>query len=258
MLLSFLVCVHKDHEFLDSAIKSMLDQDYNDDYKIYIVANNCSDALWEKIATYLSENERIVAHRTHIGQLCFNLNYGANIMQSQYIVRMDGDDLCLPNRLRCTHQTIMDTDYPDVVVGQCSIIDHNGKTTGQNKVRSASSIRSNLPFRNTIVHPATAIKRRTLLDERGYSGGFVSEDIDLWIRFFRNDRRFVIMSDTVIKYRKSIDQEAGSQLAYAEYASYLLREFLLTGRPRFFLGFLSSTAKTLIRAAQKLMINHNA
>lgn len=49
MKFDFVMCVHQDNPFLDRAISSMVQQDYDEHYGIIIIANNCTDELYEKL-----------------------------------------------------------------------------------------------------------------------------------------------------------------------------------------------------------------
>src|SRR5690606_12809977 len=87
MLFSFLMCVNQDQPFLSQAVESMITQDYKDEYEIIIVANNCLDALFEKLQGYAEKSKNIRLFRTSIGQLAFNLNYGFDQAKGDYVVR---------------------------------------------------------------------------------------------------------------------------------------------------------------------------
>lgn len=244
MLLSFLMCVHEDQPYLNMAIESMLEQDYQDEYEIVIVANNCSDQLFEKLLSFSERSSKIRLFRTSIGQLAFNLNYGVDKAKGDYIVRMDADDICFPDRLSKTKKMLEDHDFPDVLSGLAEKIDENGVVIGQpGKARSEKQISRVLPFKNPIVHPASAIKRESLLKARGYLGGINCEDRDLWLRMDRAGMRLVVADFPAIQYRINPYQVKGSRIAYADGVGLTLREALFRGSPRFFIGAFTSFVK---------------
>ena len=105
MLFSFLMCVNQDQPFLDQAVDSMIAQDYKDEYEIVIVANNCLDALFEKLQGYAEKSKNIRLFRTSIGQLAFNLNYGFDQAKGDYVVRMDADTTAAKHG----HQQVLDS-----------------------------------------------------------------------------------------------------------------------------------------------------
>ena len=83
-MFSVLMCCNRDDGFLDEALQSVLKQTY-EDFEFLIILNNCSDELYKKILNV--DDPRIVVHRTKIGQLSFNLNYGINLASRAYIDR---------------------------------------------------------------------------------------------------------------------------------------------------------------------------
>lgn len=244
MKFSFLMCVNQDQPFLDQAVNSMIAQDYKDEYEIVIVANNCLDALFEKLQGYAEKSKNIRLFRTSIGQLAFNLNYGFDQAKGDYVVRMDADDVCFPDRLTRTAEMLEVHGYPDVLSGLAEKIDENGVVIGQpGKARSEKQISRVMPFKNPIVHPASAIKRESLLKVRGYLGGINCEDRDLWLRMDRAGMRLVVADFPAIQYRINPYQVKGSRIACADGVGLTLREALFRGSPRFFIGAFTSFVK---------------
>lgn len=240
----FLLCVNTDNPYLDLSIQSMLEQDINEEYGIIIIANNCDDLLYDKLDKYREGNNNIYLYRTSVGQVAFNLNYGADLSRADYLVRMDADDICMPNRLSLTKKSILDNDFPDVVSGSINIIDEKGEHI-KTIVRGydEKKLKNRMPFKNLICHPATAIKRDSLLKARGYAGSLNGEDYDLWIRMLRLKFRFVLFPQVVISYRLSSFQIRGSAVAYADGIGVKLREFLLGQGFIYLFGFLFGLIK---------------
>lgn len=242
-LFTVLMCVNKDEGFLHDAITSILEQTYKN-FEFIIVANNCTDDLWNKLSTY--NDTRLKIYRTKIGQLSFNLNYGLNISNGEYIVRMDADDISLKERLEIINNIINQYGYPDIVGTSVEFID-----TQSNIIKKYTpplkKLAYKIYFKNIFVHPSVAIKKSTLIKERGYLGGFQSEDYDLWIRLLKNKNYSLYNIDVItLKYRISDTQSRGSRLAYAESASYGFREFLLKPNLLWFLSFIINALKTFI------------
>lgn len=249
MLFGFLMCVNKYVPYIDEALTSMLDQEFADDYAIVVVANNCEDGFWSYLQDFNARTGgRISLHRTSIGQLAFNLNYGINQMQSEYIVRMDADDVCEPHRLSRLKAFIVATGYPDVVGSAVTWIDEDGVELKKVKpITESKKITSILPFKNPITHPSAALKRVSLLKVQGYANGLHSEDYDLWLRMRRAGLIFRNSDEFLLKYRINPYQVKGSRLAHAEVCSYMLREFLITGQIKFLTAVFYKIAKYLIK-----------
>lgn len=244
---SFLMCVNRRVPFLASAIDSVLKQT-NSDFLFYIIANNCDDDLWNFLSSY--EDSRLRLHRTLVGQLSFNLNYGLNLIGDGYMLRMDADDICLPNRLELTKKWLIDLNYPDVLGGEAILIDEHDVKIGY--VRSPLEnhvIRSLLWRKCPMIHPTCAINVKSILILRGYLGGFMSEDYDLWLRASR-DKNFIFQNidEPLIRYRISKDQARGNRLGYSEVAGFMLREALLGSGIKFFIAAALGVFKRYLRA----------
>ncbi|MDE1357269.1 glycosyltransferase [Vibrio aestuarianus] len=244
MLFSVVLCVNKKIPFLKDAIDSVLKQEYNNDFELIIVANNCNDDLFEFLEEF--DDERIVLLRTKIGQLSFNLNYAVNIAEGEYIVRMDADDISLPNRLAVTEKEIL-VSHPDVLGFAANLINEVDEVVGETRDNSSKNLRNLLLTRNPFVHPTVAIKKKTLLLVGGYMGGRQSEDYDLWIRLSKiSNVNFIYSAEKVLNYRITDDQSRGNVLPYCEVSSYFLREFMLSLNPKYFFAMLFSIIKRVI------------
>jgi glycosyltransferase involved in cell wall biosynthesis len=225
---TFLMCVNKFTPFLEPALKSVLNQS-EPDFRCVVVANNCQDDLWDWLTAITDARLRL--YRTRIGQLAFNLNYGLNVIESGYVLRIDSDDICAPNRLLTTKQRLREYKYPDVLGGAARLIDSRGAQIGLwTPPTSNDAIRKALWRTCPIIHPTTAIRVESAMALGGYLGGFASEDYDLWIRAARNPQ-FVFRNapDILLNYRLHDAQAKGNALGYSEIAGHMLRESLLHG-----------------------------
>ncbi|WP_443690993.1 glycosyltransferase [Pseudomonas sp.] len=224
-MFSVLMCCNRDDGFLDEALQSVLKQTY-EDFEFLIILNNCSDELYKKILNV--DDPRIVVHRTKIGQLSFNLNYGINLASRAYIVRFDADDICHPDRLKETHKILTSDSEIDIIAGSCRLINDKGAVIGNVDLSKSLNWRSVLLRKNPFIHPALALRTDLIIKSRGYMGGFHSEDYELWLRMSDNENIKVAFTNfQMIDYRISEHQARGSKLGYAEVASYFLKRALL-------------------------------
>jgi O86/O127-antigen biosynthesis beta-1,3-galactosyltransferase len=249
LLFSVVLCVNKKIPFLKDAIDSILQQEYSGEFELIIVANNCSDELYCFLEQF--DDNRIVLLRTKIGQLSFNLNYAVNVARGDYIVRMDADDISLPDRLTRTESVIVKYN-PDVVGFSAIFINEDDVIVGESKEHSNVDFRKRLILSNPLIHPTVAINKSTLLSVGGYLGGRQSEDYDLWIRLSKEERvNFIISPVKVLKYRISSEQSKGNVLPYCEVSSYFLREFLLSWKFKYLFAMLVSIGKRIILPIKK-------
>ncbi len=223
--LSVVMCVNRGNPFLAQAVASVLSQD-DCDFEFLIAANACSDALIAELNSLVSNDARVCIFRTAIGQLAFNLNYLADLAKGDYLVRMDSDDICEPNRLAVLRQSL--AEHPvDVLGSWANKINDEGLFIEQFRlpVNHAEIVRK-LPYGTVFCHPTVAIRRGFLLGLHGYLGGFVSEDTDLWLRAVRQGGTFRNVPAYLLSYRVHSGQSSGSRRGYAEVAGHWLRELL--------------------------------
>ncbi len=223
---SVILCVNRDNPWFSEALESVLAQE-DADFEFLIAANDCDEALWEKLNTYAVRDERIRLFRTDIGQLAFNLNLLVNEAAGDYVVRMDADDVSMPGRLGALKSKLM-LEPVDILGSAVLLIDDAGETIGRMDFPGTSEgIARALPSRTVFCHPAVAIRRQFLLDMKGYLGGFASEDTDLWLRAHRAGASMANLPDALLQYRVHGRQSIMSSIGYAEVAAHWLRELLL-------------------------------
>lgn len=243
---TFLMCVNKLTPFVGDAVESVLGQT-DPDFDFIIVANNCDEDLWHFLNEF--DDPRIKLYRTKIGQLSFNLNYGLNLAEDGYILRMDADDIALPNRLELTKLKLSEHGYPDLLGGAAFLIDESGKEIGYlGSSCGDKAFKASLWWTNRIIHPACAFRGSSVISIGGYSSGFLSEDYDLWLRASRSkDFSFCNIDVPFIKYRINPGQARGKSLAYAEVAGHLLREALMLNSVKMLLGSVIACFKKYVK-----------
>ncbi|MGR6503010.1 glycosyltransferase [Shewanella sp. Koi 1] len=234
MMLSVVLAVNKIDDYLPFAIRSILEQSFSD-FEFVIVANNCTDSLWNYLLSEQENDERIKLYRTCLGQLVFNLNYGVNIARGKYIARMDADDISLPDRLK--KQVDFLEQHPDVNLCSTNFnrIDENGHiiTESCQIYFSNDEIRKILPKFNPIVHPSIMFRREDFLARKGYLWSDWAEDYEYHLRCLRDKNyKFHALKDILLHYRVSSTQMTAQNNGlnnYANECSLMYREYLFTG-----------------------------
>jgi glycosyltransferase involved in cell wall biosynthesis len=188
-LVSVLLPVHKDNPYLEMAIQSLLEQTYTNVEILFL--DNSQKGLPEKIWN----KSKIIRHIKISGNfgLSETLNAGIAESRGEFILRMDYDDICTPNRIH--EQVKYMKEHPEI--GVCGSfaeviginIDSNVKP-GEiiKRPTEPDSIIEYLLYKNPFLHP-TVLMRRSMITRYGlqYRKKFDSaEDLDLWARCARN------------------------------------------------------------------------
>ncbi len=193
-------------DYIERSIQSILNQEYDN---IELIVLDDSDNK-ETIRTIdrLSEQDgriKVVRKAARMGFVP-SLNEGLRLARGEYIARMDGDDIALPNRL--SDQISYLTAHPDVDVlgGAMNVINEAGEKISQ-RVYPARGWRMKLYtiFRSPLGHP-TVIFRRERLGDFNYDETFKkAEDIELWLRLRNEGVVFDNIKSLVLNYRVSGD-----------------------------------------------------
>lgn len=235
---SIVIPIHKDEGFFDACLNSLLNQNF-DNFEIIIVANNCSDCLWNKI-NHLKD-PRLTAVRTPLGQITYNLNYGICLAQSDVIVRMDSDDVAHPDRIGELVTFFHSNPGIHVVGSYYGVIDRMGNVsqTSVSVPTQNDTICRNLFYQSTMAQPTVAFRRKAFVSVGGYKFSSYAEDWDLWLRMRDAGFAFANIPKVLLYYRIHPEQETSisnfsRNIAYvmALYCQY----FILTKNVKYLFG----------------------
>ena len=246
-MISVLLPVHRLDPHLGQAINSVLAQTFGE-FELLIIANGPHrEKLLIELKTRFCD-PRIRWLCSPVPQLAHALNLGLSEARYDWVARMDGDDVCYPERLALQLQYA--TRHPEIDVLGCEVtlIDETNREIGVwPRPQADAEIKALLGWKNPMCHPSVLMKKSTVLAVGGYNAGFQSEDFDLWLRLARRDAVFHNLPSRLLKYRRHSNSAQGTKLGFAEAAGHLLREFLLTGKPRYFFGALGFVARVFVK-----------
>lgn len=187
--------------FLPAAIESVLAQSYAD-FELIVVDDASTDNSREVVQRYRDSRIRLIANESNAG-VAATRNRGLAAASTEYVLMLDGDDICLPDRI--VRQVRFLDEHPDVaVVGtQASTIDTKGRTIGRFwRPTSDAGIRWCGIFQSPVIQSSVAVRRDVVLRELGgYDERYrMGEDFDLWLRVAKK-HRIANLVETLIAYR---------------------------------------------------------
>lgn len=210
---SVVLCTFNDERTIKEAIESILCQSYNNFE--FIIWNDGSTDGTEKIVKSYDDNRIQYYYHENTG-LGEALRLACAEAKGKYIARMDGDDICLPNRLQ--KQVDFLESHPDYVVVSSAVyyIDKNGVEIGRSyPVTWDVNIRKALKYGSPIAHPASMFKKDAYEKAGGYLPLFSAQDRVLWTKM-KGLGKFKNLSIPLIKYRKG-NTSIGAVLSGEEY-----------------------------------------
>jgi glycosyltransferase involved in cell wall biosynthesis len=169
---------------LSQAIGSILNQTFKN-IELIIIDDGSTDDSLSIIKNYGDSRIVLLEHEKNLG-LIAALNNGIDHAQSEYIARMDSDDISLPTRLEMQAH-FLDQNPSIGVCGtwlQC-FGDSHKKWKNYTLPEHHDAIVVNLIFRNPLAH-STVMMRKALIDQYHlrYDPFYIhSEDYDFWVKF---------------------------------------------------------------------------
>lgn len=216
------------------SLDSVLSQSYAD-FELIIVLDQPEyvDAL-ALLQEYANKDARIriLVNKNNIG-LALSMNVAAEHAQGEYLLRMDADDICLPDRFQLQYDAICTGEY-DLICGNYDYIDETGNPIPQKtEVYSDSQLSTLLPYRNIIHHPTVIMTSKIFHDVGGYRNYPCAQDYDLWLRMKCIGARMHMLSEKLIQYRvrqaSTTNQKRYKQSCTVEYIRILYQKSNMNG-----------------------------
>ena len=127
-VVSVLVPVYNCMPFLDKAIWSVRQQTFSE-FECILVNDGSKDSSLQVMRQHALEDLRIIVVDKPNGGIVSALNAGLAECRGEFIARMDGDDLCLPDRFERQVAYLQQHREMGVVGGWAEVIDENDKAT---------------------------------------------------------------------------------------------------------------------------------
>ena len=270
--ISVIMSVYNGEKYLPIAIDSILNQTFTR-FEFIILNDGSNDETQNILDSYTHDNLRVITRQNH--GLPLSLNYAIELAKGDYIVRMDADDIALPNRIKLQLEYMRSHPDIDILGGQARIIDENGGEIGViRKPITEEEIVRYINYACPIIHPTYMVKANVYRVLNGYRNFVAVEDYDFLLRAHNAGYKLGNVSDDVILYRHcstgisatyAKNQMAGTRLCQKLYLARLsgnpepdniVDTLMQRGRqPSYWFEICWRTRNKLLIAAQKLTGN---
>jgi glycosyltransferase involved in cell wall biosynthesis len=186
--------------FFREAVQSVLVQSLAN-FELLVVEDPSLSEAAPTLGAIADGRVRLIRNAERTG-LVRQLNQGLRECRSEFVARMDADDVAEPERFR--QQVELLTRCPDVAVvgSQLQIIDEAGRSRGYRTYPVIhSQILTAFPRYNPLAHPSVMFRRSVVVAAGGYTANLHNEDYDLWSRLAVEGHRFANLSDALLRYR---------------------------------------------------------
>lgn len=205
MLISVVIATFNDRpDALESALASVVGQSWRD-WELVVADDSTkpeSIAVLNAYAARLGDRMVLRHHEKRLG-LVGSINEAIGLARGEYIARMDGDDICVPDRLAL--QAAHLEAHPDVGIlgGNIEVMTDKGETLSVRRYKKSLEEIKRIAFiRNPLAQP-TVMMRRSVLDLIGlYDPQYrKAEDYELWLRALKRGVIIENLDKVLIRYR---------------------------------------------------------
>lgn len=185
-LISVMMGVYNCASTVEEAVQSIIAQTITD-WELIICEDCSSDNTWEVVQRLAEQEPRIVLIRNeHNMGLAPTLNNCLRIARGTYTARMDGDDVCAPDRFE-KELAVLEND-PNCAVVSCDMLSYDaegvyGRSNYPEKPEKTDFFRMS-PF----CHAGCMMRKSVLAELGGYNESdsvLRFEDYDLWYRLYK-------------------------------------------------------------------------
>lgn len=196
-LISVIMPVYNESLYIKDAIKSILNQSYQD-FELLIIDDASTDNTVD-IINQFNDGRIILIQKEKNTGYTDSLNLGIEKSAGRYIARMDGDDICHEDRFNVQLE-FLENNLDYILCGsQYKRID--GQTSFMLPVEN-DEIKALLLRGNQFIHPSVMIRKSVLIENkiRYNKEREPAEDYDLWVRLMPYGK-FKNLKEPHISYR---------------------------------------------------------
>ena len=229
-------------ECLDSIFKQSLQ-----DFEIIAVNDFSTDKSVEVIKSYNDPRIRVIENKNK--GIVPALNIGLSCCDSDYVARMDADDVMYVERLEKQYDVLHnDFDitlcatqvkkFPEEII-QAGYIEY---IRWQNACLTPQDINSQIYIESPFAHPSVMFRKNHIVESGAYKDGEFPEDYELWLRLFHGRQKMVKLDEVLLGWRESDSRLSRTSSRYSNSAFeklravYLAKDARLKGRDIVFWG----------------------
>ncbi len=230
------------HECLDSIFQQSLQ-----DFEIIAVDDFSSDESVRIMQSYDDPRIRIIENKSK--GIVPALNAGLVHCRSDYVARMDADDVMHPQRLQKQYEVLLEDDGITLCATQAKKFPEEIIKAGyieymrwQNACLSMQDIKNQIYIESPFAHPSVMFRKQRIIAAGAYRDGAFPEDYELWLRLFHGRHKMMKLGEILIDWRESDSRLSRTSSRYSQTAFeklrayYLAKDLRLQGREIVFWG----------------------
>lgn len=204
--ISVLMSVYNDERYLENSIESILSQTHKN-FCFIIIDDASSDSSPEILQKYSKLDARISVYRNEKNEgLAYSLNKGLELINTEFVARMDADDIAIVNRLEIQLDYLLKHPTVDILGGFALDINGNNEVTKKRMLPITHQDIKRIIWSNPIIHPTVMYKRSKIIEIGSYNSKLKRrQDYELWFRAIKHGLIIENYPTPLIYYRFTDD-----------------------------------------------------
>lgn len=202
-MLSVIISVYNEEKYLKQCLDS-IKLNFSASNELIIV-DDCSNDNTTKIINEFKPDgyKKIFIKNSEKKGLARNLNLALSLANNEFIARMDGDDICNPERFVKQLKIIKENPNISILGTNARLIDHKSKIIGITNLPIRDiEIKKKLAYTNPLIHPSIMFRKSEILKIGGYNEKIErAQDFELWYRAKKKSLVFRNLEETLLDYR---------------------------------------------------------
>ena len=229
--ITVLMPVYNGEMYLHAAIDSILKQTFQN-FEFLIVDDGSKDRSIDLILSYNDSRISLLQNEQNRGT-ANALNQGIASARGDYIIRMDCDDISLPDRIEHLVK-FMDLHHDVGIAGSAMRLIKNGKLKNTRfQQKSDEELKITLLFNTCFFHP-TVIMRSSIVKDHPYPDNFIyAQDYNFWTqiaihtKFANIDKILLYFREhpAQISHKKAVLQKSNARLIRKFYLQSIVDDF---------------------------------
>lgn len=231
---------------LPECVSSILCQSLQD-FEIIAVDDFSGDDSVALLHSYNDPRIKVISNKNK--GIVSALNTGLSSCQSDFVARMDADDVMHAQRLEKQFQALNTNSsitlcatkarkFPEEII-KAGYVEY---MRWQNACLTNDDIKSQIYIESPFVHPSVMFRKTRVLQLGAYREGDFPEDYELWLRLFQAGETMMKLDEVLLDWRESETRLSRNSNRYSEYAfekiraEYLAKDVRLQNRNIVFWG----------------------
>ena len=243
---SILMPVFNAEETLAECLGSIFLQTLQD-FEIIAVNDFSTDRSVEILRSYHDSRIHVVDNQNK--GIVSALNSGLKLCQSDFVARMDADDVMYAQRLEKQFDVL--SNKPDITLCATQARKFPEKIIKrgyieymrwQNACLTRQDIQNQIYIESPFAHPSVMFRKRRVTELGAYRDGEFPEDYELWLRLFHAGESMMKLDEVLVDWRESDSRLSRTSSRYSEAAfeqlraEYLVKDKRLQNRKIVFWG----------------------